>query len=295
MFIGIVSYMNEDNETKGEIKKYSRSEKILNFFKWLKKAIKRTFTGYSRNTWIWIWIFIIILIISILILIIQYYDESWLFDKVVRYFVIPIIELETWGWLFFIVFMGIQGILIPIPSELVLLTTGLVWGIVLGTSLGIIGSMAAGVLTYYIAVLGGRPMVENFLGQENLDVIDVYIKRYGGAAILLARAFPFMAFDPISYASGFLKINFRTYLFATLIGSIIRCVFYAWLGSTLNPGDLRDIIDNPAALQAFIDNGSTQFNTMLVLIVIVLALAYLCYQFILLPYLKKKSFETKVK
>ncbi|MFX0085270.1 MAG: VTT domain-containing protein, partial [Candidatus Hodarchaeota archaeon] len=117
--------------------------------------------------------------------------------------------------------------------------------------------------------------------------------RYGAGAIIAARAFPFMSFDPISYASGFLKIKFRTYFIATLIGSITRCVFYAWLGSTLNPGDIQNFIDNPATLNAFIKNYSTQFNLVLTIIILVLGVAYLFYQFILMPYLKKKYVELK--
>ncbi|UCE15113.1 MAG: VTT domain-containing protein [Candidatus Heimdallarchaeota archaeon] len=202
-------------------------------------------------------------------------------------------ESREWGRLIFLVFMGVQGVLVPIPSELVLLSSGLIWGLEEGAILGIVGSMIAGVLTYYIAVLGGRPMMERFLGQDNLDVLDFYIGKYGAAVILFARAFPFMAFDPISYASGFLKIKFRTYFIATLIGSIIRCVFYAWLGSTLYEGKLSDFIDDPEKVQQFINTGSAQFNTMLLLIVVILGIAYLLYQFILLPYLKKKYFESK--
>ena len=136
-------------------------------------------------------------------------------------------------------------------------------------------------------------MMERFLGQDNLDVLDFYIGKYGAAVIFITRAFPFMPFDPISYASGFLKIKFRTYFIATLIGSIIRCVFYAWLGSTLYEGELKDFIDDPDKVQQFINTGSAQFNTMFIVIVVVLGSAYLFYQFILLPYLKKKYIADK--
>jgi uncharacterized membrane protein YdjX (TVP38/TMEM64 family) len=256
-------------------------------------SIKRTFSGHPFSTWVWIIIFFIVSVASGLILIFQQQDETWLFGIVVEWFIIPILDLKEIGWLIFIIFMGIQGILIPIPSELVLLISGLIWGIIGGSLLGIIGSMVAGTLTYYIAVLGGRPMIERFLGQENLDIIDQYIERYGALAILVARAFPFMAFDPISYASGFLKIKFKTYFIATLIGSVIRCVFYAWLGSTLNPGDLENILNDPAAVQSFIDAGSAQFNAMLIIIAVILGFAFVFYQFILIPYLKKKISNNK--
>lgn len=258
---------------------------------WFKDAFVRSFSGHSKETWIWIILFMIISMLSGIILLLQYQDETFVYDKVVRWFIIPILELGVIGIIIFIVFMGIQGILVPIPSELVLLSTGLIWGIQGGTILGIIGSMFAGILTYYIAMMGGRPIIEKFLGEETLTVIDKFITKYGAGTILIARAFPFMAFDPISYASGFLKINFRVYVTATFIGSIIRCIFYAWLGSTLSD---RSIIDlPPEELDNFIQTGASQFNSMFLMIVIVLGLAFVLYQFALLPYLKKKEFGEK--
>ena len=286
-----------DNKVSKESngKKTETENVVRKAFNWLQEAIKRTFTGHNRITWFWIILFILIFIFSVVILILQYQDDTWLFDKVVRWFLIPIIELEEWGWVIFLIFMGVQGILVPIPSELVLLCSGLLWGIVLGSIIGIIGSMVAGILTYYIAVLGGRPMMERFLGQENLEVLDFYIGKYGAVTILVARAFPFMAFDPISYASGFLKIEFRSYCIATFIGSIIRCIIYAWLGSTLIQGgeSVEVVINDPIAMQAFIETGAAQFNAMLFIIVVVLGSAYLFYQFILMPYLRKKHLEVK--
>jgi len=293
IYLGIVCDIvhNDSNELNREM---TESENVVKkAINWLIESVRRTFQGHSKSTWIWISFFIIIFITSVVILIFQFQDDTWLFDKVVRWFLIPIIELEAWGWLIFLIFMGIQGILVPIPSELVLLTSGLLWGLILGSIFGIIGSMFAGVVTYYIAVLGGRPMMERFLGQENLDVLDFYITKHGAAVILIARAFPFMAFDPISYASGFLKIKFKTYFIATLIGSVIRCLFYAWLGSTLYEGNLEDLVNNPTTVQAFINNGSAQFNTMFIVIFVVLGSAYLFYQFILIPYLRKKQVEAK--
>ncbi|MFX1286179.1 MAG: TVP38/TMEM64 family protein [Promethearchaeota archaeon] len=285
--------MDHKESSISEGEKTGTKSMVVKLLNWLQKAIKRTFSGHSRSTWVWIILFIIIFIVSVIILILQYQDDTWLFSIVVRWFIVPIVDLKEWGWLIFILFMGIQGILVPIPSELVLLSSGLIWGLIGGTILGIIGSMAAGILTYYIAVLGGRPMMERFLGQENLDVLDFYIGKYGTAAILVARAFPFMAFDPISYAAGFLKIEFRSYCIATLIGSVIRCVFYAWLGSLLIQGgnSVEDVINDPIAMQTFIDAGSTQFNILLAIIVVILGSAYLFYQFILMPYLRKKHLE----
>jgi len=223
----------------------------------------------------------------------QFQDETFLFGIVINYFAIPVLEMQLWGFIVFIIFMGIQGVLLPIPSELVLLSSGLIWGVFIGGILGIIGSMVAGALTYYISMKGGRPLAEKFVGAENLAVVDKYIEKYGGKVIFAARAFTFMAFDPISYASGLVKIKTSTYMVATFIGSIIRCFIYSFLGSQLisEGHDLNYYTrsENRHELDGFISENAAFFNTMFLVIVIVVVIFFGLYQYVLLPYLKRKQ------
>ncbi|MHA1727681.1 MAG: TVP38/TMEM64 family protein [Promethearchaeota archaeon] len=266
-------------------------EKKENLFAKLRNLITRTFSGHSRKTWLWITIFLAITVVTVFLFYMQFTDETWLFGIVINYFAIPVLSMGIWGFVVFILFMGIQGILLPLPSELVLLSSGLIWGWQYGWILGIIGSMFAGVITYYISMKGGRPLAEKFVGADNIALIDKYIEKYGGKIILAARAFPFMAFDPISYASGLVKIKTRTYIFATFAGSIIRCLIYALLGNSmiLVGKDLSYFIDHPDELSSFISENAALFNTMFLIIIIVVVLFFLIYQYVLLPYLKKKQ------
>ena len=269
------------------------TERNTNVLIKLKDLITRTFTGHSKKTWIWITIFLIITVLTVFLFYLQFLDETFLFGIVINYFAIPVLKMGWWGFLIFILFMGIQGVLLPIPSELVLLSSGLIWGIFTGGILGIIGSMFAGALTYYISMKGGRPLAEKFVGAENLAVVDRYIEKYGGKVIFAARAFPFMAFDPISYASGLVKIKTSTYMFATFVGSIIRCFIYSYLGSSLisEGQDLNYFIqpENRHKLDGFISENAVFFNTMFLVIVIVVVIFFGLYQFVLLPYLKRKQ------
>ncbi|MGV9142247.1 MAG: hypothetical protein ACOC1X_04850 [Promethearchaeota archaeon] len=41
---------------------------------------------------------------------------------------------------------------------------------------------------------------------------------------------PFIAFDPIFYASGIIDLDGRKYSFGTFVGSIPRAFFYSFLG-----------------------------------------------------------------
>ncbi|MCP4762686.1 MAG: TVP38/TMEM64 family protein [archaeon] len=259
----------------------------------IKDIIIRTFTGHSTLTWFFILIFLIIAGITAVLLLFQIQDETWLFSIVINYFAIPILNLQEVGWILYIAFMGIQGILMPIPSELILISSGLIYGPYFGTLLGLIGSMFAGILTYYISVKGGRPLAEKFVGEKNIALLDNFIEKHGGWIIILFRAFPIIPFDPVSYASGLVKIKARTYIIATFIGSVIRCFFYALVGSFLIPSGvgLMYYVKHPAELELLINEGSAAFNFILLLLIVSLGAAFLAYQFLLMPYLKKKNEE----
>ncbi|GAG85872.1 unnamed protein product, partial [marine sediment metagenome] len=123
--------------------------------------------------------------------------------------------------------MAIQGLLVPIPSEVVLLATGMIWGWFFGGIMGIIGSMAASLLCFYISRKGGRPLAKKFVGESGLNMADNLIKKYGITAIIISRFIPFISFDVISYASGLVDIDVKKYSIGTLIGSIFRAFFYS--------------------------------------------------------------------
>ena len=55
--------MDPEESSKSIGKKITLKRAIRKAINWLQEAIKRTFTGHSRSTWVWILLFIIILII----------------------------------------------------------------------------------------------------------------------------------------------------------------------------------------------------------------------------------------
>ena len=57
----------------------------------------------------------------------------------------------------------------------------------------------------------------------------------------------------------------------------------------MTQGNINEILDNPSLLNDFVQKGSSQFNTMFLIIIILLVVAFLGYQFILMPYLRKKQ------
>ena len=103
----------------------------------------------------------------------------------------------------------------------------------MGGIMGVIGSMAAAIVCYYVSKRGGRPVAEKFVGESALNMADDLIQKYGTGAIVVARFLPFVAFDPISYASGLVDMDVKKYSLGTFLGSIPRAFFYSWLGASL--------------------------------------------------------------
>ena len=157
--------------------------------------------------------------------------------------------------------------------------------------MGIIGSMAAWMLCYYISKWGGRPIVEKFVGEKAIILADNFIKRHGTKAIIITRFIPFIPFDVVSYSSGLVDIDFKKYSIGTLIGSIFRSFFYATIGSLLFIGegltlplDINTLPLDVIALQ------SNYFNGILLIILASLALMIIIY-YLLIKKSEKKTNE----
>ncbi len=265
--------MEEMSNKSKENEKKSFSVKLKDYIKNL-----FDFSNYDMKTKLYIIIFIFLFGVSVYLLYYIYFvDPTFLYILVVEWFVNPIIRLGIWGIFLFIGVMAIQGLLVPIPSELVLLASGMIWGFWIGGIMGIIGSMAAGLLCYYIAYKGGRPLAEKFVGESALNMADVFIEKYGTGAILIARLLPFVAFDPISYISGVLRYPIKKYTIATFIGSIPRAFFFAFLGASLishKPGEPINLSEIPFEK---VEAQAALFNNILLIILGVLVVIFVAY------------------
>jgi uncharacterized membrane protein YdjX (TVP38/TMEM64 family) len=269
-----------------EERKKSLGDKIKAYFKNLVD-----FSSYDTKTILFMILMLVLVGISLFLLyILIFVNPTILYRIVVQWFVKPIYDLGFWGIFLFIGIMGIQGLLVPIPSEIVLLSTGMIWGWLLGGIYGIIGSVVAGTLCYYISRQGGRPLAEKFVGETAIDMADEFIHKYGTGAILIARFLPFIAFDPISYTAGIVDLDVKKYTLATFIGSIPRAFFYSFLGWTL--GIDPATIDFDSIPLATIEQQATIFNSILLIIAIVLLAIFGAYYITNWYWKRKMSEET---
>ncbi|MFW9894304.1 MAG: TVP38/TMEM64 family protein [Candidatus Thorarchaeota archaeon] len=264
-----------------ENEKSSLNRKKVTFSMKLKSYIKNLFdfSHYDKKTILFIILFLILIIASLILLyFIFFVNNTILYRFVVEFFVNPVYRSGILGIFLFILIMAVQGLLVPLPSEIVLLATGMIWGWFLGGIMGIIGSMAAGLLCYYISRKGGRPLAEKFVGKKAIDIADDFIQKHGMKAIVITRFIPFIPFDVISYTSGIVDINLKKYSIGTLIGSIFRSFFYATLGALLFMRfSLKLPLDFDTLPLNVIIEQSTYFNTILLIIVAALVSMFILY------------------
>lgn len=257
----------------------------------LRNYIKNLFdlSQLDKKTIFYIIIFLILIVLSLCLLIYNYFiDDTFIYTLVAKFFVNPVYELGIIGIFLFILIMAVQGLIVPIPSEVVLLATGMIWGWLLGGIFGVIGSMAAALLCFYVSKKGGRPLAKKFVGERAIDLADNLIQKYGVKAIIVSRLIPFISFDLISYASGLVDIDVKRYSIGTLIGSVFRAFFYSVWGFLLFSGtELPITFSDVAKLEA----QAGVFNWILLIVLGLLILMFIAYFFTARYFGKKRLGE----
>jgi len=238
--------------------------------------------------------FTLIVIISICVFVLTILDKTFLFSIIRDFFILPLLEIGLWAVLVFLLLMVIQSLIAPIPSELVLLSGAMIFGFWGGVILGIIGSMLSAWITYYISNKGGRAILDATgeklsLADRLISIMDEWIESWGFWAIIVGRAVPVIMFDPVSYAAGLSNIKPKQYYLATLIGSIPRAIFYAYLGFLLLDGRDPNVIGTMQPEE--FEEISGQFNT--IFFVIFGVLVFMLVFANVLSYVREKRNKNK--
>lgn len=133
----------------------------------------------------------------------------------------------------------LQVFLLPIPTFVVTLTNGLLFGWAFGAALSWTSSLVGALACFWLARALGRPLVERVTrGGKALEVLDLFFDRYGNRAVLIARLLPFVSFRVVSYGAGLTPLGVLSYLVATGLGQLPATLAYSYLGQNLT-GSVR--------------------------------------------------------
>lgn len=145
---------------------------------------------------------------------------------------------ETVGYLGVALWVAIESVIIPIPSELILPfagflvgegvalepITGQPWSLWLVVLAGTLGATTGGLIAYAIGYWGGRPVIlrwGRWLGitAADIDRTEAFFARYGAAASLIGRMIPVVR-SLVSFGAGVGRMPLVPFMVFTVLGSI---------------------------------------------------------------------------
>jgi uncharacterized membrane protein YdjX (TVP38/TMEM64 family) len=123
-------------------------------------------------------------------------------------------------------------VFIPVPSSVIMIANGALFGILLGTVLSLAGSTGAALTGYWTGRRGER-VVARFIPADERDQAARLLQRWGLFAIIISRPVPILA-ETIAIIAGVAGIGWRRVLLAALIGGIPAALLYAIAGATIS-------------------------------------------------------------
>jgi len=146
------------------------------------------------------------------------------------------------SFLCFIIIYSLKPILFVVPTSLLTVLAGNIYGPFIGLALSMISSFAAASLAFYLARFFGKPFVDKIIGGKALK-LDEDIEKNGFIIMLLMRLSIVFPYDALGYASGLTKIKYRDYILGTMLGILPEMAVYSFMGKNIaHPFSLRFIL-----------------------------------------------------
>lgn len=152
-------------------------------------------------------------------------------------FVVNIIDKTGYFGIAF--FMLIESSFIPFPSEVVVPPAGYLvsqgkMNMYLVVLSSLIGSVAGGLVNYYLAVRFGRPFILKygkyfFLGESKFQKVEKFFKNHGEITTFVGRLLPGIR-QYISFPAGLARMNLFRFCLFTALGAGIWSVVLAFTG-----------------------------------------------------------------
>jgi uncharacterized membrane protein YdjX (TVP38/TMEM64 family) len=132
----------------------------------------------------------------------------------------------------YMVLMAVAVVISPIPSLPLDIAAGAYFGPFAGTALSVLGALAGAVVSFTIARILGRELIERFLG-GHVNFCEICSDKILTRVVFLSRLMPVVSFDVVSYGAGLTKMSLKKFTLATLLGMIPLTFIYNYAGSLL--------------------------------------------------------------
>jgi uncharacterized membrane protein YdjX (TVP38/TMEM64 family) len=140
--------------------------------------------------------------------------------------------LSRGGWIAAALGVGllVADVLLPVPSSLVMIAHGALFGVVGGTLLSLVGSLGAGLFGFALGRRGG-PLLDRLVPLDERQRANVLLQRWGDLAIVVTRPVPILA-ETLAILAGTSSMTWGRMTLATFAGSLPAALIYALAGAT---------------------------------------------------------------
>jgi membrane protein DedA with SNARE-associated domain len=149
--------------------------------------------------------------------------------------------LKTNGYIVVALMMAVESSIVPLPSEVVIppaahwAHTGKIPLSVAGVVIaGTLGSWLGASVMYWVARLGGRPLVLRYgkyvlIPPAKVEAAERWTEHYGSMGVFMSRLLPVVR-HLIGIPAGIVRMDYKFFSLYTLLGSAIWCVVLAYIG-----------------------------------------------------------------
>jgi uncharacterized membrane protein YdjX (TVP38/TMEM64 family) len=126
----------------------------------------------------------------------------------------------------------IADVLLPVPSSLVMVAHGALFGVWIGTFLSLLGSVGAALFGFAIGRRGGK-LLERIVSPAERKRADHILARWGALVIVATRPIPLLAETVAIMAGASSSLGWGRMALAALVGSLPPALLYALTGAAV--------------------------------------------------------------
>ncbi len=145
---------------------------------------------------------------------------------------IQLMQTSAYGPLIYILLYALRPLLF-FSSILLTLAGGFIFGPVWGVLYTVIAANTSAMVAFAVGHYFGQGILEN---KENAGTIQRYTQRMreNSFETVLIMRFIFLPYDLVNYLAGFLRVPYRAYILASILGSLPGTLTFVLAGASLN-------------------------------------------------------------
>lgn len=189
-------------------------------------------------------IFKVLLILIIALLLIKLIGHAQLIHKLRDLdSLIEFIKLKgKYAALFFFIMFALKPLILVLPSAMMSVASGVIFGPLYGFILNMVGFFFSGTIAFFLSRFLGKAFVDKILRGKALK-LNQNLDKNGFKVLFLLRLPPVLPYDPLSYTCGLTNMRYVDFITASLLGVVPETLCYSIMGENFrNPLSAKFLI-----------------------------------------------------